>query len=91
MSQFNPQNHSFQEISTCFRRKLTVWPGEKIAKEACPCPFREKGETVLELRVVFQNKQSTENPRENSFQIKAKLKCATNLIASKVSGLPHDG
>ena len=67
MSQFNPQNHSFQEMSTCLRRKLTVWPGEKIAKEARSCPFREKGETVLELRVVFQNKQSTENPRDNSF------------------------
>ena len=67
MSQFNPQNHSFQEMSTGFRRKLTVWPGEKIAKEARPCLFREKGETVLELRVVFQNKQSTENPRANSF------------------------
>ena len=67
MSQSNPQNHSFQEMSTCFRRKLTVWPGEKIAKEARSCPFREKGETVLELRVVFQNKQSTENPRDNSF------------------------
>ena len=40
ISQMNPFNHSVQDMSTCCRQKLTVWPGIFFVKKTPQnCPF----------------------------------------------------
>ena len=55
MSQFNPQNHSFQEMSTCFRRKLTVWPGGKLLKRHALVYFEKKAKRCLNCELSFKS------------------------------------